>query len=56
MEQKKIEAISRKLYLMDNPVGYNMLRRNNSGFLPDLDETTSTNEPPSIREFLPEES
>ena len=56
MEEKEMEAIARKLYTMDNPVEYDMLRRNNSGFLPDLDELASFDEPPSLAEFLSEES
>ena len=56
MEEKEMEAIARNLYSMDKPVEYDRLCRNNSGFLPDLDEMASFDEPPSLTEFLSEES
>ena len=50
------ESISKKLFNFNYPNTYDLNRKNNTGFLPELEHMSSMAEPPRLGDFLTEES
>ena len=56
LESDELEKIAKKIYNSERPEQYDLLRKNNSGFLPVLDEMSEFESPPSLANFINEES
>ena len=56
MGSGELEEMAKKLFSLDRPEEYDMLRKNNSGFLPDIEEMGELKAPPSLAGYIFQES